>query len=110
MSPNRRTFLAATALSAFSQSRILGANDRIRIGVIGTGGRSRELLHALEASGGNEVVSVCDVYEPRRKAALNRAVSGSQDYADYHQLLDRKDIDAVVVPCAATRPPPRPHT
>lgn len=97
MATNRRTFLTATTLTALSQSRILGANDRIRIGVIGAGGRSRELLHALEANGGNEVVAACDVYEPRRKAAIARAASGSQDYADYHQLLDRKDIDAVVI-------------
>src|SRR5271157_1874579 len=97
MTSNRRAFLAATTLTAFSQSRILGANDRIRIGLIGTGGRSRDLVHALEASGGNEIVAACDVYEPRRKAALAKAAPGSQDYTDYHQLLDRKDVDAVVI-------------
>jgi len=97
MATNRRTFLAATTLTALSQSHVLGANDRIRIGVIGAGGRSRELLHALEANGGNEVVAACDVYEPRRKATLARAAPGSQDYADYRQLLDRKDVDAVVI-------------
>jgi predicted dehydrogenase len=97
MATNRRTFLSAATLTALTQSRILGANDRVRIGLIGTGGRSRELVHGLEASGGNEVVAACDVYEPRRKAAIAKAGSGSQDYADYHQLLDRKDIDAVVI-------------
>ena len=97
MSTNRRNFLTATTLTALSQSRILGANERIRVGILGVGGRSRDLLHALEASGGNEVTAVCDVYEPRRKAALPRAVSGSQDYQDYHLVLDRKDIDAVVI-------------
>ena len=97
MSTNRRAFLTAATLTALSQTRILGANDRIRIGAIGTGGRSRELLHALETNGSNEVAAVCDVFEPRRKAAESRAGSGSQAYGDYRQLLARKDIDAVVI-------------
>ena len=97
MPTNRRSFLAAATLTALSESRILGANDRIRIGVIGAGGRSRALLTALETSGGNEVIAVCDVFGPRRDSTAARITPGSQKYDDYRQLLDRKDIDAVVI-------------
>src|SRR5579884_1883891 len=85
MNTNRRAFLAAATWTAFSQSRIFGANDRIRVGVIGTGGRSRELMHCLESNGGNEVVGVCDVYQPRRDAAKSRAGSNTQEYDDYRR-------------------------
>src|SRR5258708_40154587 len=97
MIAGRRTFLAGTALTALSQSRVLGANDRVRVGAIGTGGRCRELLHALQVRGGNELVAVCDVYEPRRKAAMERFAPAAKEYGDYRQLLDSKDIDAVVI-------------
>jgi predicted dehydrogenase len=97
MMPGRRTFLAGAAITALSQSRVLGANDRVRVGAIGTGGRCRELLHALQVSGGNELVAVCDVYEPRRKAATERFATAAKEYGDYRQLLDSKDIDAVVI-------------
>jgi predicted dehydrogenase len=96
MQQNRRTFLSAAAAAALSQSRVLGANDRIRIGAIGCGGRHRELMRALEANGGNQVVGVCDVYEPRRKATLQR-FPGATEYTDHRQVLDNKDIDAVVI-------------
>ena len=93
---NRRTFLTAASALALSQSRVLGANDRIRIGAIGCGGRHRELMYALEKNGGNDVVAVCDVYEPRRKAALQKFPHATE-FTDYRKLLDNKDIDGVVI-------------
>ena len=93
---NRRSFLTATALTAISQSRIMGANDRIHVGAIGTGGRCGQLLRALEAAGGNELVAVCDVYEPRRKATRAKSPA-AKEYTDHRELLDNKEIDAVVI-------------
>ena len=68
---NRRTFFsAATGIALGSRmaatAQVRGANDRIRIGVIGTGGRARGLMGLLKKLPGNEMVAVCDVYEPRR--------------------------------------------
>ena len=98
MPHNRREFLlAGAALSALSQSRVPGANDRIRVGAIGTGGRMRELMNCLRKAENNEIVAVCDVYEPRRQQAKEQFAPQANDYVDYRQVLERNDIDAVVI-------------
>src|SRR5579872_3789238 len=60
---DRRSFLRVAAASALSAGRILGANDRIRVGVIGTGGRGRLLMGLFKQCVEAEIVAVCDVYE-----------------------------------------------
>jgi predicted dehydrogenase len=102
MALHRRTFLKNSAvvglgIAAASQGRILGANDRIRIGGIGVGGRATYLLTLVNQQPETEIVAVCDVYEPRRQAAKAKLAPTAQDYIDYRRLLERKDIDAVVV-------------
>ena len=96
---NRRQFLATstTALTALSQSRVLGANDRIRIGAIGVGGRMQQLLNCLSKNGGNEIAAVCDVYEPRRKSTKEKFAPNAEEYLEYRKILDRTDIDAVFI-------------
>ena len=88
MQPTRRTAL----LTALSASRILGANDRIRVAGIGVGGRARGLLERVVKVPGAELTTVCDVYEPRLALFPQAATS-----RDYRAVLDRKDIDAVVI-------------
>lgn len=89
---SRRTFLATAA----SASRVLGANDRIRLGIIGTGGRGSYLMSSANKAGGIQWVAVCDAWDERRQKA--KKLSGDvPDYGDYRRLLDRKDIDAVIV-------------
>ena len=95
--PNRRLFIGGAIATAASYQRILGASDRIRIGAIGTGGRWSALYDALQKAGGNDIVAVCDVYEPRRLQAKGRAAADATDHLDYREILDRRDIDAVVV-------------
>ena len=98
MNSHRRQFVQAALATAASYGRILGANDRIRIGAIGTGGRGQYLLSQLKLAEGNEIVACCDVYEPRRLEA--KAKYGTADASvpvDFREILDRKDIDAVVV-------------
>ncbi len=97
--PNRRRFIGGAIATAASYQRIFGANDRIQIGAIGTGGRWGAHYSGLQKAGGNDIVAVCDVYEPRRLQAKARAAAGATDYVDYRQVLDRKDVDAV---CIAT--------
>ncbi|MBI3682955.1 MAG: Gfo/Idh/MocA family oxidoreductase [Acidobacteria bacterium] len=95
MESSRRTFLqTATAVSA---GRVLGANDRIRLGIIGTGGRGTHLIRMANQAGGIEWVAVCDAWDARREKAKQLLDRPVELYADYHRLLDRKDIDGVIV-------------
>src|ERR1043165_6487733 len=104
MACTRRSFLAAASGLAFAAPALRaavpvpqGANDRIRIGVIGTGGRARNLMTLLKRLPGNEMVAVCDVYEPRMLQAAELAGSGPAKVADYRAILDNRQIDAVVI-------------
>jgi len=88
----RRTFLAVTAAS----TPILGANEQIRIGVIGSGGRGRLLTSEFKEIGAG-MVAVCDVYEPNLQAGLKVASTGAKPYGNYKRLLEDKSIDAVII-------------
>jgi predicted dehydrogenase len=110
MPSNRREFLAtAGALGVTAKSfaaakpaasgRVLGANDRINVGVIGTGGRgfyvAREFSKVGEGKGNARIAMVCDVYQKR----VNK---GKEAYKcdgtlDYREVLSKSDIDAVIV-------------
>jgi len=97
----RRTFFtAATGLALgarMAAATAQGANDRIRVGVIGTGGRARGLMNLLKRIPGNEMVAVCDVYEPRVLQAADIAGPTAAKVADYRRILDDRGIDAVVI-------------
>jgi predicted dehydrogenase len=97
--PNRRQFLksAALATTAASYTRILGANDRIRIGGIGTGGRCQYLLSLLNNESGSQIAAICDVYEPHLSEAREKVAPAARAFADYRKLLEQPDIDAVVI-------------
>ena len=101
MSCTRRTFLtAASGLvigARVAGAGAQGANDRIRIGVIGTGGRARGLMTSLKRLPGNDLVAVCDVYEPRLLQAAEIAGAAATKTADYRRILDDRQIDAVVI-------------
>ena len=94
---NRRRFIGAAVASAASYSRVLGANDRIRVAGIGTGGRGEYLLGNVAQLPDTEIVAVCDVYEPHRQRVKSRLAANAQEYLDHRQVLDRKDVDAVVI-------------
>ncbi len=96
---SRRSF--AGALSAASASRVLGANQRIRLGIIGSGGRGRYLMERANHAGGIEWVAVCDAYDLQRDRAEKVAGTTLAKYVDYRRLLDRKDIDQVIIPTSA---------
>jgi len=101
MSCTRRTFLAATPAlvlgTRLAASGAQGANDRVRIGVIGTGGRARGLMTLLKKLPGNDMVAVCDVYEPRLLQAAEIAGTTATKIVDYRRILDDREIDAVVI-------------
>ncbi|MCS7314324.1 MAG: Gfo/Idh/MocA family oxidoreductase [Bryobacterales bacterium] len=89
----RRTFLSFTAASL---ARVRGANDRLRAGLIGAGGRGR-LLAAEFKEIGVEVAAVCDVYQPNLDAGLKAASSGARPYRDYRRMLEDRTLDIVVI-------------
>ena len=87
----------AAVLGGLAPARVLGANDKIRVGAIGTGGRCQSLMKIFLDNPSVDLVAVCDVYGPRRDKALKIAGPDAKSYLDYHELLDRKDVDAVII-------------
>jgi predicted dehydrogenase len=102
---SRREFLKDTAagaagvalLGGLAPARVLGANDCIRVGVLGSGGRARYLMRQFKTFPATQFVAVCDVYGPHREEALKIAGPEAQGCVDYREVLDRKDVDAVLI-------------
>jgi predicted dehydrogenase len=100
---NRRKFLSTTAAALAAPyvlpARVFGANERIRIGSIGIRNQgSGNLKKFMKA--GCDVVGLCDVDSNVLNEAAKIAADGGQrpdQYRDYRKLLDRRDLDAVVV-------------
>jgi predicted dehydrogenase len=96
----RREFLAATggvALSALSSRRVLGANDRLGMALIGSGRRGREVMKAFLASGRAELRCVADVYDVQRARAREALGVTAPEVVAYEEALARKDVDAVLI-------------
>jgi predicted dehydrogenase len=94
----RRNFVAASAVTALSYSRILGANDRLRVGIIGCGGQSMSHMRTLvrmRESDNCEIPAVCDVYDKRADEAAK--LTGGKVVKDYRRVLDDKGIDYVLI-------------
>ena len=116
-SVNRRDFLAKTAAvagafgaarelfakpaksAAAATGRVVGANDRINVGIIGVGGRGSELARQYfsigESTNKCKIVAVADVYEKRKRIAAEKYKCDG--YLDYREIINRSDVDAVVV-------------
>ena len=94
------TAIAAKTAGKMSGGRVIGANDRINIGVIGCGGRGRYDADAFNGfaqkhNNACQIVAACDVYEKRKKMVADKyKVKG---YLDYRELLNQSDVDAVVI-------------
>jgi predicted dehydrogenase len=100
----RRKFLKETLTTiavsgVLAPSKVLGANDRIRLGAIGVGGRSRKTLVPIhQKQPDTEFVAICDVYEPHLlRTASENGMKNVKQVSDYRAILDDKTIDAVVI-------------
>jgi len=98
---DRRQFLAGAAAAGLGLAArggtALGANDRIVLGIIGSGGRGRSLMQSFLKHPGAEFAAVCDVYDDYRDKGLKIAGDRAKGYLDHRELLDRDDVDAVIV-------------
>ncbi|MFN7927618.1 MAG: Gfo/Idh/MocA family oxidoreductase [Blastocatellia bacterium] len=112
MSIERRDFLKQTAATtaagltlstARSFANILGANDRVRLGIIGPGARGQELMRDFVKAPNAEFVALADVYNARFDQAKKIITDGGADatnvktFSDHRKLLEMKDLDAVIV-------------
>ena len=123
---NRRKFIKQSVLSTaglsignevfsapFSQ-KVLGSNNKIRVGFIGLGNRGSQLLNWFMENDDVEIAAICDVYEPYisrdrslvskkylemgKVPKMNESLSSNvKRYRDYRELLAQKDIDAVCI-------------
>jgi predicted dehydrogenase len=93
---DRRSFIIAGGLTALASTRVLGANDMLRVGVIGAGGRMGDLLNAADKVGNYQIVAVSDVYGPRRDAIKQRSNGIATIHMDYRELLGQP-LDAVFI-------------
>lgn len=93
----RRKFLIATAAS---YARVLGANDRLGMALIGSGRRGREVMKAFLDTGRAELRGVADLYDVQRERA--RGLLGKPEFecAAHEELLARRDVDAVLIASA----------
>src|SRR5579884_2623528 len=96
--PTRRDFVlaSATAATAISSSRVLGANNRVRMGFIGLGNRGSQ-VHDAFLECGAQTVAICDLRPDYLDFAATRAGTNPKHYREYRELLEDKDVDAVVI-------------
>ena len=112
---NRRKFLgrgmatgaaagwAASQMTAAGYARVLGANDRVNLGLIGCGGRGRYIVRDMvkPANANTALVAICDVWKLRLDTypAEAQKIFGAKPkaYGDYHEVLASRDVDAVII-------------
>ncbi|MGH9657576.1 MAG: Gfo/Idh/MocA family protein [Bryobacteraceae bacterium] len=96
---SRRNFIGnvATGLAGtLATSNVLGANERIRLGIIGPGARGMELVREALACPNIEFAAFADIYTARLEAA-KKVAPNAKTFLDYRYLLDEKDLDAVLI-------------
>jgi predicted dehydrogenase len=96
---SRRNFIvtAASGLAGtIASSSVLGANERIRMGIIGAGDRGMEDVRSAMACPDTELVAFCDIYTKQLEAA-KQVVPAAKTYLNYRDMLDDPSIDAVII-------------
>src|SRR5260370_18058179 len=107
----RRDLLrGARAATALSSPRILGANDKVQLGVIGCGERGRHDMSQFQENPAVDVIAVCDIYGEQIDKARQKATH-AKNFTDHRKLLEMKEIDAPLVATPDHWHPPTPiHT
>jgi predicted dehydrogenase len=101
----RRDFNKSAAMTAVGLAlssgplarNVLGANDRIGVGVIGVGGMGQFNLRDFQRTQQVDIVAIADPYEPHLNQALVLTLGKAKGYKDFRRVLEHKDIDAVII-------------
>lgn len=96
----RREFLigsSAAALTAASYARVVGANDRLAMALVGSGRRGREVMKAFLATGQAELNCIADVFDVQRGRARDFLGVKPTEVVAIEEALSRKDVDAVLI-------------
>jgi predicted dehydrogenase len=107
MSITRRDFVKDSTLTAIGTSlalstgplakKVLGANDKIVVGVIGCGSQGRWNMRDFLRQPDVQIAAVCDVYEANLNEAREMTDGKAATFKDFRKLLERKDLDAVII-------------
>ncbi|MGH9852205.1 MAG: Gfo/Idh/MocA family protein, partial [Blastocatellia bacterium] len=90
------TTATVAAFTASSYDRVLSANDRVRLGIIGPGARGQELMRAFLQAPNAEFVAAADIYT-RRHDEAKKIAPDIKTFTDHRKMLELKDLDAVIV-------------
>jgi predicted dehydrogenase len=100
----RRQFLkravqsgAAVSFTAMSYANVAGANEKVRVALVGCGNRGTAVSRLMSAVPDTEFVAACDVYDINAGKAKERFGSGCETFRDFRKVLDRRDVDALLV-------------
>jgi len=85
-----------TAVTALSYSRVMGANDRVQLGLIGCGDRGFGDMGNFVKAGNVDVVALCDIYAAHIDHAKTTAPN-ARSFSDHRKLLDMKEVDATLI-------------
>ena len=85
------------AMTALSYSKVVGANDKLRMGYIGLGNRGDQVHEAFLEYADQETVAVCDLKESYMDFAAQKSRATPKKYADYRRLLEDKNVDAIAI-------------
>src|SRR3989442_45349 len=100
---SRRNFIgkvsagvAGTIATMAPGSQVLGANERVRLGIIGAGSRGQQIMREAISCPNTEFVAVADIYKRRHEECAHIAPNAKM-YFDYRELLQEKSVDAVLI-------------
>ncbi|HUE00879.1 MAG TPA: Gfo/Idh/MocA family oxidoreductase [Bryobacteraceae bacterium] len=93
-----RNVTGAAAWTALSASRVIGANDRVVVGIIGCGGRGRTVMRETLRAPNTELAVACDVYDANAARAAHDLSGGqAKTVKDFRRLLETREVDAVQI-------------
>lgn len=93
----RQSLISSAALTFGVLTARATQQEKVRIGIIGTGAQGQNLLRQLMSLPTTQVVSVCDIYPPNRMRGVELTGGEARAISDYRTLLDQKEIEAVVI-------------
>ncbi|MFZ0430114.1 MAG: Gfo/Idh/MocA family oxidoreductase, partial [Acidobacteriota bacterium] len=93
----RSTAAGIGVATAASWRRVMGANERIRLGVIGPGARGRQVLRFFQANPTIEVAALCDIYDEQMRQAREQTGGTAKEFTDYRKLLEEPNLDAILI-------------